>query len=50
MCGEGTPANGPIRWNGLRVHLYGFVTSDKTNRKKPNSVSNSLYIGSGNIG
>lgn len=40
----------PQDWNGLKVHLYGFVTSDKTNRKKPNSVSNSLYIGSGNIG
>lgn len=40
----------PGDWNGLKVHLYGFVTSDKTNRKKPNSVSNSVYIGSGNIG
>lgn len=40
----------PQDWNGLKVHLYGFVTSDKTNRKKPNSVSNSVYIGSGNIG
>ena len=39
----------PADWNGLRVHLYGFATSDKTNRKKPNAVSNSLYIGSGNI-
>ena len=40
----------PPDWNGLKVHLYGFVTSGKTNLKKPNSVSNSTYIGSGNIG
>lgn len=39
----------PIDWNGLKVHLYGFVVSDKTNRKRPNAVSTSRYIGSGNI-
>ena len=40
----------PEMWNGLKVHLWGFVTSGKTNRKRPNNVSTSNYIGSGNIG
>lgn len=40
----------PADWNGLKVHLWGFTTSDKSNRKRPNSVSGSTYIGSGNIG
>lgn len=40
----------PADWNGLKVHLYGFVNSDRTNLKKPNAVSNSHYIGFGNIG
>jgi hypothetical protein len=40
----------PEMWNGLKVHLWGFVYSDKLNRKRPNSVSTSNYLGSGNIG
>lgn len=42
--------NVPAMWNGLKVHLWGFVYSDKNNHKRPNSVSTSTYIGSGNIG
>ena len=40
----------PEMWNGLKVHLWGFTTSDKNNRKRPNNVSSSQYCGSGNIG
>lgn len=40
----------PSMWNGLKVHVWGFVTSDKKNRKRPNSVSTSQYCGSGMIG
>ena len=40
----------PDMWNGLKVHIWGFVYSDKKNRKRPNSVSTSQYCGSGMIG
>ena len=38
----------PAYWGGMKVHLWGFTTGDGiTNKGK---ISNSTYIGSGNIG
>lgn len=42
----------PAYWNGMKVHLWGFTEgTDKTGRNPTyGKLSNSVYIGSGNIG
>ena len=43
-------ANVPAYWNGMKVHVYGFTVGSDTNRKYNGRVSDSTYIGTGNIG
>lgn len=40
----------PNYWNGMKVHCWGFVVGDTPRKKNLGHVSNSVYIGSGNIG
>lgn len=40
----------PSYWNGMKVHVYGFIKNWNGNPSRPNAVSDSMYIGTGNIG
>ena len=40
----------PAYWNGMKVHVYGFTVSADNNKKYLGRVSDSMYIGTGNIG
>ena len=40
----------PAYWNGMKVHVYGFTVSADNDKKYLGRVSDSVYIGTGNIG
>ena len=40
----------PSYWNGMKVHVYGFVKNADSNPVRPGAVSDSTYCGTGNIG
>ena len=40
----------PAYWNGMKVHVWGFTVSADSDKKYLGRVSDSMYIGTGNIG
>ena len=42
--------NTPAYWNGMKVHVYGFTVGADSDKKYTGRVSDSMYIGTGNIG
>ena len=40
----------PAYWNGMKVHVYGFTVGADHDKKYTGHVSDSVYIGTGNIG
>lgn len=40
----------PAYWNGMKVHVYGFTVSADHDKKYLGRVSDSVYVGTGNIG